>query len=152
MPWDRVQKYYRQLTIRTSDPASIEGGIEEFWQLFAKDTVPEVAPTVWDYLLIDFRGIDERFGVYPQRLEMPPFQVSWASLVIFQMGYDYREITDGEDDGSRVELRYIDLMCAGAQEVNLAKLLGRNDAVLLRFVPYAEDKSQPLLERYLMPQ
>jgi hypothetical protein len=155
MPWHEIQGGYRQLIVRQRDIASIEAGIMEFWSLFAEYIMAEVAPSEWDYLFIDVRGIDEHFGVYPQRLISPPFRVPWASLAIYQMGYDYREAIDNDQDGTKateVDTHYAGLMYAGAQRVNLAKLLRRSDAVLLRFVPYAEDKSQPLLERYLMPR
>lgn len=155
MPWHDIQTGYRQLTVRASDLASIEAGIVEFWTLFAEYVLAEVAPSEWNYLFIDVRGIDEHFGVYPQRLNAPPFQVPWASLAIYQMGHEYRDAIEDDEDGTkatRVDLYYAGLMCARAQKINLAKLLGRSDAVLLRFVSYAEDKSQPLLERYLMPQ
>src|SRR5689334_7596951 len=101
MSWGRTQSGYRQLTVRTRDSASIIQGILEFWRRFAEDTIPEVNSSAWDYLLIDVRGIDERFGVYPQRLNSPPFKVSWASLSILQMGYDYREIADSNDGESK---------------------------------------------------
>jgi hypothetical protein len=153
MPWDRSQKGYHQFTIKEKDPTSIQAGMVEFWKLFAANTISEVDPSTWDYLIINVRGIDEGFGVYPQKLDRPPFMVSWATLSVHQMGYEYREaVALCEDDlrASEVCVPYARLMIEAARIADLAKLIGRSEPVLLRFVSHADESNPPLLEEYVL--
>lgn len=154
MPWDRIKDNFRSFTIRDRDATVIRRGVEEFWRLFAEDVLPAITPDTWDHLFVDVRGIDDGMGIYPQHTERSPFRVTWAHLSIHQMGDDYSEIAETDEDGLKaasLDQHYAKIVVEGAKHVDLAKLAGRNEGVLLRFVSYAEDKPPPFLEERIMP-
>lgn len=154
MPWDRIKDNFRSFTIRNRDPARISSGIEEFWRLFAADVLPAVAPDTWNHLFVDIRGIDDGMGIYPQHTERSAFRVSWAHLCIHQMGDAYREIVETDNDGLKaasLDQHYANIVVEAAKHVDLAKLTGRTEGILVRFVSYAEDNRSPFYEERIMP-
>ena len=153
MSWDKIKGNYRSFVIRDRDAEAILRGVEEFWRLFAEDVLFVSASEAWDYLLIDVRGIDDGMGIYPQHSKRLPFQVPWANLSIHQMGDDYREITETDEDGTKASLldqHYARIIVEAAKRVNLAKLAQRRDGVLLQFLSYAETKLPPFLTELIM--
>lgn len=153
MPWDRIKDNFRSFIVRDRDSQDIQRAVEEFWRLFGEDVLPVVASDSWDHLFIDVRGIDDGMGVYPQHSKLPPFRVPWAHLSIHQMGDDYREIAETDDDGSKaasLDKHYASIVLEAAKHVDLAKLAQRKDGVLLRFVSYAEDNPPPFFEERIM--
>ena len=153
MKWEISELGCRTPTISALDEAEIKSEIATFWKLFASDVLAEISSDSWNYLLIDIRCVDGTMGLYPQDLNRPPFQVPWASILFHKLGLDIEALTEErfELEADKINLRYARLMIDGARQVDLARLAGRSQGVLLRFVSYAEDKPPPFLEERIMP-
>jgi len=107
-----------------------------------------------DYLLIDFRAVDGRLGVYPLRIGFAPERVPWAALGMYNLAVDVESIPlDDYESANDQAIRsaYAKRLVESARRVDLARLAERDDGVLLRLVAYAEDGKPPFFEERIMP-
>jgi len=150
MQWDKVQHNCHSLALKQANQKTILDDVANFWRGFASDVLPLTLPDVWDYLLIDVRGIDGGISVYPQHSAEPPFRTAWARIDMHQLGREFEALDESElaDNGKSLEINrwYAQMLVEAAQYAGLAALIGKSQSVLLRFVAYSEDQKPPFLE------